>query len=142
MTRMPRRLLPALLLALVALLLAACAASVGGTKRTDAMTEYAAAVRWNEFDSAWAFVDPAVRAERPLSDLERERFRQVQVTGYDERTRTISPDGLTLEQVVEIRLVNRNTQVERSLTDHQRWKYDPVAKRWWLVSGLPDFDAR
>jgi hypothetical protein len=43
---------------------------------------------------------------------------------------------------VEIRLVNRNTQVERTLTDHQRWTYDPVAKRWWLVSGLPDFDAR
>ena len=142
MTRMIRRCLPALLLAFVAVLLAACGASVGGTKKTDAMTEYSAAVRWNEFDTAWAFVDPEVRAERPLSDLERERFRQVQVTGYNELSRSMSPDGLTLEQVVEIRLVNRNTQVERTLTDHQRWRYDAVAKRWWLVSGLPDFDAR
>ena len=142
MMRSMTRRLPALLLALVALLLAGCAASAGGTKRTDAMTEYSSAVRWNEFDDAWTFVDPAVRSERPLSDVERERFRQVQVTGYNELSRTISPDGLTLEQVVEIRLVNRNTQVERTLTDHQRWKYDPEAKRWWLVSGLPDFDAR
>src|SRR5688572_24360123 len=93
MTRMIRRSLPALLLAFVAVLLAACGASVGGTKKTDAMTEYSAAVRWNEFDSAWAFVDPEVRAERPLSDLERERFRQVQVTGYNELSRSMSPDG-------------------------------------------------
>ena len=135
------RTLPVLLLALVLALLAACA-STGGTKRTDAMTEYEAAVRWNEFDDAWAFVDPAVREERPLSDLERERFRQIQVTGYGLRSRTISPDGLHLEQVVEIRLVNRHTQVERVLTDHQTWKYDAEAKRWWLTSGLPDFDLR
>jgi hypothetical protein len=141
MMRPMNRLLPALLLALVALLLAACAASTGGTKKLDAMTEYAAAVRWNEFDDAWSFVDPAVRAERPLSDVERERFRQIQVTGYDERNRTMAPDGMSLEQVVEIRLLNRHTQVERTLTDHQRWTYDPVMKRWWLVSGLPDFDS-
>ena len=135
------RALPVLLLALVLALLAACGGT-GGTKRTDAMTEYEAAVRWNEFDDAWAFVDPAVRAERPLSDLERERFRQIQVTGYSLRNRTITPDGLTLEQAVEIRLVNRHTQVERVITDHQSWKYDPEAKRWWLTSGLPNFDQR
>lgn len=139
---MTRRALPAFLLALVLALLAACGGSLGGTRRTDAMTEYAAAVRWNDFDAAWAFVDPVVRAERPLSDLERERFRQVQVTGYDVRNRIITPDGLVLEQVVEIRLVNRNTQVERTLTDHQRWTYDAATRRWWLTSGLPDFDAR
>jgi hypothetical protein len=138
---MNRRALPVLLLAFVLALLAACGGT-GGTKRTDAMTEYAAAVRWNDFDAAWAFVDPAVRVERPLSDVERERFRQIQVTGYDLRSRTVSPDGLLLEQVVEIRLVNRHTQVERVMTDHQRWTYDAEAKRWWLTSGLPDFDLR
>ncbi|MGH8030234.1 MAG: hypothetical protein ACREO3_09895 [Arenimonas sp.] len=139
---MTRRALTALILACVLALLVACAASAGGTKRTDAMTEYAAAVRWNDFDKAWDFIDPAVRAEKPLSDLERERFRQIQVTAYDVRNRTITPDGLVLEQTVEIRLVNRNTQVERSLTDHQRWAYDPIAKIWWLTSGLPDFGTR
>jgi len=137
---MNRRLLPALLLAVVALLLAACGAA-GGTRKTDPMTEYGAAVRWNDFDQAWMYVDPAVRAERPLSDLERSRFRQVQVTGYDVRATHMTPDGLHLEQVVEIRLVNVNTQVERTLTDHQTWTYDPVVKTWWLTSGLPDFNA-
>jgi hypothetical protein len=53
----------------------------------------------------------------------------------------MTPDGMQLEQVVEIRLVNVNTQVERTIVDHQRWTFDPANKVWWLVSGLPDFNA-
>jgi hypothetical protein len=138
---MNRRLLPALLLAFLVASLAACGASVGGMKKTDAMTEYGARVRWNAFDDAWTFVDPAVRLTRPLTDLERARFKQIEVTGYDLRSRNITPDGLQLDQDVEIRLINRNTQVERVITDHQHWTYDPPSKTWWLVSGLPDFTA-
>jgi hypothetical protein len=136
---MNRRLLPALLLAVLALLLAACGG--GNTRKTDAMTDYGAAVRWNDFDAAWMYVDPTVRAERPLSDAERSRFRQIRVTGYDVRASHMTPDGMQLEQVVEIRLVNVNTQVERTIVDHQRWTFDPANKVWWLVSGLPDFNA-
>lgn len=135
---MNRRLASTLLLALVLALLAACG-GMGGTSKTDEMTGYGAFVRWNDFDAAWNFVDPAVRAERPLTDLERERFRHIQVTGYELRNRTVSADGLGLEQAVAIRVVNVHTQVERTFTDHQRWKYDPESKHWWLVSGLPDF---
>ena len=135
---MNRRHLAALLLALAFALLSACGA-VGGSKKTDEMTGYAAFVRWNDWDAAWNFVDPEVRAERPLTDLERERFRQVQVTGYEMRRRTMEADGLSLEQAVEIRVVNVHTQVERTFIDTQRWRYDPETKHWWLVSGLPDF---
>jgi len=39
-------------------------------------------------------------------------------------------------------VVNRNTQSERSFTDKQTWRWDAVAKRWWLMTGLPDFTAR
>jgi hypothetical protein len=53
----------------------------------------------------------------------------------------VAPDGLT-EQVIEIQLVSKFTQVERTLTDHQRWRWDDKAKRFWLVSGLPDITAR
>jgi PBP1b-binding outer membrane lipoprotein LpoB len=139
---MTRR-LPLVLIAFLALCLAACASKPGGsaTKRDAVLQNYAAAVRWNDFDSAWDFVEPAVRAERPLSDLERERFKQIQVTSYEVRNETLGADGMTFEQTVEIRLVSRNTQVERAMVDHQKWVYDPLVKRWWLVSGLPDIDA-
>ena len=53
----------------------------------------------------------------------------------------MAADG-SVEQTVEIRLVNRNTQIERSVIDHQRWRYDPATKRLWLTSGLPDFSQR
>ena len=137
---MNRRLLPALLVAFLALLLVACGG--GGTKsKTDAMSEYGAAVRWNDFDAAWLFVSPEIRAARPLTDLERSRFKQIQVTGYQELGRRMAPDGVQFDQDVEIHVVNRNTQVERAFTDHQHWTYDPEAKLWWLVSGLPDFNT-
>jgi len=58
------------------------------------------------------------------------------------RNIALSPDGMTLEQNVELRLVNRHTQVERTLLDRQRWRFDPIAKRWWQESGLPDLDAK
>jgi hypothetical protein len=137
---MNRRLPAALLIAFLVALLAACG-STGGMKKTDAMTEYGARIRWNAFDDAWTFVDPAIRATRPLTDLERARFKQIEVTGYDMRSRNVTPDGLQLDQDVEIRLINRNTQVERTVIDHQHWTYDPASKTWWLVSGLPDFNA-
>jgi len=37
--------------------------------------------------------------------------------------------------------VNRNTQVEKVITDIQLWRWDDEAGRWWLASGLPDLDA-
>ena len=45
-------------------------------------------------------------------------------------------------KTVKLDLLNRNTQTARSVVDHQVWKYDAAAKRWWLVSGLPDISRR
>ena len=74
--------------------------------------------RWNEFDKADDFIDPALRETQALSDLERERFKQVQVTGYEVRTSSEPAEG-EYEQVVEIRMVNRHTQAEKMLLDAQ-----------------------
>ena len=125
---------------LVVLALAGCP----DTRRPNAdtlLTDYGVAVRWSEFDKAQTYLDPAQRDAQPLTDLERERFKQIQVTGYEVKDRDVAADG-SVEQTVEIRLVNRNTQIERSVIDHQRWRYDPATKRLWLTSGLPDFSQR
>ena len=129
---------------LVAVVLGGCA---GVSEKSEArqrdltLRGYASAVRWNDFDAAWGFVDPEVRKDHPLTDLERERFKQVQIVGYTEMHQEMGADG-ALEQSVEVRVVNRNTQVERVVIDHQRWTYDAEAKHWWLASGLPNLDAR
>ena len=106
-----------------------------------AQMKYASSIRWNEFEMAWGYVDPKYRNEKPMSDLEIERLKQIQVTGYTEKTMDVLEDG-TVELRVEIRLVNRNTQAERVIIDTQLWRWDPEGKRWWLTSGLPDFSAK
>ena len=102
--------------------------------------EYSNALRWSDFDLAWSFVDPAIRQSHPLTDLERKHYDVVQVTGVTIRSSTTAADG-SVDQVAEIKLVGKLTQVERSITDHQHWRWDAKAKRYWLVSGLPDITA-
>jgi len=130
-----------LLVASFLLALAACAMAPSSMNpQDDALDNYGVAIRWNEFADAWSFVDPALRQLQPLTELELERFKQIQVTGYDLKGRSPTPDG-GLEQTVEIRLINRNTQLERTIVDHQSWRWDQANKRYWLTSGLPDFTA-
>lgn len=127
--------LPAFLLVL---LLAACG-SVGG-KRTpldQTLYDYVSAIRWSEFEQAEKFVDPERLRASSFGDLDRERYKQFQVAGYEVKSGHEPGDG-QYEQVVEIRFVNRNTQVEKLVVDRQRWRWDPEAGRWWLASGLPD----
>jgi hypothetical protein len=127
------------LLAASAGLLAACGSLPGAQLKPDPVTEYGAAIRWNEFERASAFLDPVAQLP-PLTDLERERIKQLQVTGYEVKSQHPLPDG-GMAQEVEIRVVNKHTQLERTITDHQVWRYDAAAKGYVLSSGLPDFGA-
>jgi len=139
MKTLPRFLRTGLVLAL-ALLLAACATSGQRSPREETLYNYVSAVRWSDFDVAAKFLDPQLLEARPMTDLELERYRQFQVSGYEVKSASEPAEGEYL-QVVEIRVVNRHTQVEKVLTDRQRWRWDPEARRWWLASGLPDLDA-
>lgn len=98
---------------------------------------YAASIRWGEFENAWQAVDPAYRAEHPMTELEFERYKQVQISGYRDLSSRGGPDG-TVERAVELRLINKHTMAERTERYVERWRWDPQAKRWWLVVGLPD----
>ncbi|MFY2763899.1 hypothetical protein [Arenimonas sp. MALMAid1274] len=128
--------------ALAVLLITACGSMAAKrTPREEALYTYVSAIRWSDFEAAANFVDPMVLAENPITDLEKERFKQFQVSGYLVKGSS-EPSEDRYEQVVEIRLVNRNTQVERIITDRQQWRWDAEAKRWWLMSGLPDLEPR
>jgi hypothetical protein len=128
--------------AFLAVLLAACAAMPNEVyQRDQTLTEYGAAIRWSEFEQAIEFVDPQLRGQQPLSDLERERFKQIQVTGYDVKNKAVGADG-GIDQLVEIRLISKNTQRERTIHDQQHWRWDLASKRYWLTTGLPDFSAQ
>jgi hypothetical protein len=119
-------------------LVAGCAAL--GTKNdllTSTLDSYAATIRWGNFEDAASFVDPEMLKAQPLGAVDLARFAQVRVTGYN--AQPLRPNGDNeVRQTVEIELVNNNTQSLRAIVDRQVWRYDEKAKRWWLVSGLPD----
>ncbi len=138
----PSRALTSLVVLLMALALVAC----GNIKpsKTDALDsalyDFSAAMRWNDFDKAYDFVDPKTKVEHPLSDIDRARYTQVEIANYEVITRLDGPG--TVDQQVRLSLVNRNTQVGRSMVYREHWRYDETIKHWWLVSGLPDLSPQ
>ena len=124
---------------LSALVAPADAANARQRARLDqAQAAWSSALRWSEFETAWEMVDPELRASNPLSELELERYRQLQVTSYREGGNGQLEDG-TVVRGVEIGVANRHTQAERIVRYREHWRWDPAAKRWWQVAGLPDF---
>lgn len=126
---------------LLALFVAAPAAAAGKRKQArlleQVQTSYAAAIRWGEFEQAWGAVDPAYQQAHPLTELELERYRQVQVTGYSDLGSQAEADG-TVTRSIELRVANRHTMAERTVRLRERWRWDEEARRWWLLDGLPD----
>ncbi len=129
-------------LAIVALALAGTlgGCATGGSRMSElekVQYAYSAAIRWGDFEGAWNLVDPQYRAAHPMTALEFERYKQVQVSGYSESGSQAGEGTATRE--IQIGVINRNTLVERDARYTEQWRYDPQAKTWWLVNGLPDF---
>lgn len=127
-------------LLLILVLAAGCAAmSTQSESRAleTTLVAYANAVRWGDFEQALAFVDPETLKAHPLSSIDMERYKQVKVAAYTEQP-PVPAGAHEVRQIVQMSLVNINTQTERSIVDKQLWRYDEKTKHWHLVSGLPD----
>ena len=135
---MPRLLLRCLLLCCLALL-AGCPKTHAskGTALDEVQYAYSAAIRWGDFEGAWSLVDPKVREEKPLTEVDFSRYKQVQISTYSDQGGSTLGNGEVVRDV-EIGVVNRNTLAARTVRYRERWRYDEAAKTWWLVSGLPD----
>ena len=119
-------------------LLAGCPKSASkGTALEEIQYAYSAAIRWGDFEGAYNLVDPKVRKEHPLTDIDFSRYKQVQISGYRDQGGTVSPSGEVMRDI-EIGVINRHTQAERTVRYREEWRWDPIAKTWWLTSGLPD----
>lgn len=118
-------------------LLAGCATTSRDQALDQAQYAWSAAIRWGDFDGAWQMVDPAWRDAHPLTDLERARYDQVQVSFYRDAGGTVGAG--TAQRAVEIGVVNRHTLEERQLRHVEHWRWDEAAGTWWITDGLPDF---
>lgn len=128
----------------LALLAALAGCATAGTKMDGlqrAQYDYSAAIRWNDFEGAWSMVDPDYRKQHPKTDLEFERYKQIQVAGYTDLAAQVAPDKLSARREIQISVINKHDMSERGIRYTEVWRYDPEAKTWWIVSGLPDFWA-
>ncbi len=128
-------------LMLVLMVVAFGAQAAGGRQKgklEQAQNAYAAAIRWGDFEGAWSFVEPAYAEAHPMGEFELRRYDQIQVSGYRDLSSSVEPDDVVV-RLIEVRVINRHTQAERTLRYRERWRWDAGAKRWWLAGGLPDF---
>ena len=126
------------LLACCLVVLAGCPKSASkGSALDETQYAYSAAIRWGDFEGAYNLVDPKVRAEHPLTDVDFSRYKQVQISGYRDLGGSPLASGEVVREI-EIGVINRNTLAERTVRYRERWRYDEEAKTWWLTSGLPD----
>ena len=121
-----------------ALLLSGCAGGGKGEALQRAQYAWSAAIRWGDFEGAWNLVDPDYRERHPLTDLQLERYSQVQVSHYRELGVQPSTDG-TVTRDIDIGVINRHTMAERGMRYREAWRWDEEARTWWITGGLPDF---
>jgi hypothetical protein len=128
-------------------LVALCAGCGGLSTQTEgdalqvALNAYENALRWGGFDQAVKYIDPETLKQHPLTELDVERYKQFRVISYTEQP-PVPVAKHEISQVVEVGVVNVNTQIERTVIDRQVWRYDEKTKHWHIVSGLPDMTQR
>ena len=127
-----------LLLLLAVFTLCACSSNQVDKKRGEALKQYETIVRWSQWDAAADFIAMEYQQEHPITRLEMDRLRLFRVTAYTVRSTGVYDEGMTMKQVVEIKLFNTKRAVERTIIDNQEWRFDPELERWQLYSGLPD----
>jgi hypothetical protein len=139
-----RHLLPGVAVALLVLPLAGC--GLDSLKPTPSraldltMYDFSSDIRWGDFDAAYDFVDPKTKLEHPLTGVESARFKQIEVSAYTVISHVETPT--TVDQQVQLQLINRNTQIPRSMVYHEHWRWDVTLKKWWLTTGLPDISPQ
>lgn len=127
---------------LSALWLAGCATLHNKNQSRDETIEsYGATLRFGTFQSAWSFVDPAVRAEHPLTPQQKALYDTVRVAEY-QTSGPIATGTNTVTQTAQISLIVKSSQRVYSVVDQQQWRWDDKAKHWWLESGLPDISPQ
>ena len=99
--------------------------------------KYDSTMRWGTVEDALPYLDPEQAKEHPLTDLELSRFEQVKISSYRAGENVPLPDG-TIGRNAEVRVINLNTQSERTARVREIWRWDPEDKRWLQANGLPD----
>jgi hypothetical protein len=130
-----------LMIGLVVLLTACAEVSTRNTQLDLTLIQYEKTLRWSGVEQTNQFrKEPINFSSRQLA-----MFKKIKVTGYDVIQTSYRDDKikqLQVIQLVEVRFVNEDTQVEKKFSEQQVWEWDKEAGRWWLVSPFPNISLR
>ncbi len=122
-------------LSLLAIALLACHSDdLFMMKRDDTLSQYAAAIRWGDLEKAVEFQNPAHRTR-----IDEAWLKNIHVSTYNTVYTKSETGSNILEQTVKINYYIEQEGVEKSITDHQVWRYDNDKKKWMLDTDLPAF---
>lgn len=134
-----KRLMLLLLLVPMVLMMSGCPSTSRGEKKVldNTLNAFGSEFRWGEdLERIFAYFDPEEADKLRPKQLEVERWKQYRVIGFREQPVVMLDEGLA-QQRAEIELVNRHTQVTRSIRIVTEWKYEKETERWYLKTPLP-----
>lgn len=135
---MQRTLSASLSLLLICLLLAGCQ-SLSQRKQNQLLTQtlrsYSSTIRWGDLRKAYGFLMPELAAKTEIPT----GLDNIRVTGYEVINAPVTLSDGNVIQVVLIQYVQKDTQMEKAITDQQLWEYDEEKQRWFLISKIPAF---
>ena len=129
------------LFGLVVLISACAEMSTRNTQLDLTLIQYEKTLRWSGIEQTNTY------RKQPINFTSQQlaMFKKIKVTGYDTIQSTYAYNELKqlrINQLVEVRFINQDTQIERKYSEQQTWEWDEEAKRWWLVSPFPDITLR
>jgi hypothetical protein len=101
----------------------------------DITEAYGNAIRWGKYEVTNDFRS----GDEGEEDPDFEHLKNIKVTSYELKAVNVSSDGNTVLQDVEIEYYIIDRLIEKTIIDHQLWKYDGEKERWFLHGTLPDF---
>ena len=135
----PHRILSAILLFALAALLSSCQSFQDVKQKkvySNLSKTFRQAILWSDFEYASEFLAEGYKKNEKVDPV----YDEIKVTAFEEKRMVVDPEINTIEQVAEIRYYWVDRMVEKSITEHFIWEWDPEAKNWFLISGLPKFE--
>ena len=104
---------------------------------TGTLHKYETTIRWSYLRRAYGFMKPEAAGKAKIPP----GLENIKVTSYEvlDPATPVGENGIT--QVVLIQYVEKDRQQQKNLMDSQLWEFDEDARRWFLISGVPQFIA-
>ena len=96
---------------------------------------YEQALSAGKYRAAYRYIKTNTHAHEP-------DFRSldaIKISSYELIDKTSERNAKIAQLTIRIRYFHSHFLIEKTLIDVQQWEYDTDEERWWLTTGLPNF---